>query len=127
MISSSQSRYGGTIYLNAFDFLMKKSNRAPRTTSYVQFTPDLRRSIEHLKGIVTKMVLKTFPQGQVWGGPLSYTADQVDSFNAATLKFTQEVTDPKAQLITSYIFSSGVVWLSVSHKSSGQLKHSADS
>lgn len=75
--------------------------------------------------------MKAYPQGQVWvritlysrhlaghaclfysfsqGGFLLYTADQLDKVNAATVKFSHNVTDPKAQIITAYSFTSGQV------------------
>ncbi|KAI0700209.1 FAD-binding domain-containing protein [Cytidiella melzeri] len=58
-------------------------------------------------GIVTKFVFKAYPQGQVWGGLLLITEDQLDKVNAATVKFSSEVTDPKAQIITTYNFLLG--------------------
>jgi len=58
-------------------------------------------------GIVTKFVLKTFPQTEVWGGLVTYTADKLDQVNAATYKFSQNNTDPKAAIITTYNFVLG--------------------
>ncbi|KIY67237.1 FAD-binding domain-containing protein [Cylindrobasidium torrendii FP15055 ss-10] len=58
-------------------------------------------------GIVTKFYLDTFPQGQVWGGLITFTADQLDKVDAATVKFAKEVTDPKAAIITTYNFLLG--------------------
>ncbi|KAG1731564.1 hypothetical protein EDB19DRAFT_1737404 [Suillus lakei] len=53
-------------------------------------------------GIVTRFTLKTFPQSQVWGGPIVYTANVVDLVNQATANFVANITDPKAQIITTY-------------------------
>lgn len=58
-------------------------------------------------GIVTKFTLKAYPQGQVWGGLITYTADQLDKVNNATFVFSNTVTDPKAQIITTYNFLLG--------------------
>ncbi|KAH8984844.1 FAD-binding domain-containing protein [Lactarius akahatsu] len=48
-------------------------------------------------GIVTKFTYKTVPQGQVWGGTISYNADQLDLVKEALLKFQQK-NDTKAAL-----------------------------
>jgi FAD/FMN-containing dehydrogenase len=58
-------------------------------------------------GIVTKFVLKTFPQTQVWGGAITYGNETLDKITAATNKFSDHNTDPKANIITSYTFSQG--------------------
>ncbi|KAF7795716.1 hypothetical protein EIP86_006881 [Pleurotus ostreatoroseus] len=60
-----------------------------------------------LKGIVTRFTFKTYPQGQVWGGLITYTANELDAVNDATFKFSSNVTDPKAQIITTYNFVLG--------------------
>ncbi|KAL0573769.1 hypothetical protein V5O48_008184 [Marasmius crinis-equi] len=59
-------------------------------------------------GIVTRFTMKTYPQGQVWGGLRTYTASHVDAISAATAKFWETVTDPKASLITTYNHVAGV-------------------
>ncbi|KAH8982962.1 FAD dependent oxidoreductase [Lactarius akahatsu] len=48
-------------------------------------------------GIVTKFTYKTVPQGQVWGGTLNYSVDQLDLVKEAVLKFQQK-NDTKAAL-----------------------------
>ncbi|CDO76772.1 hypothetical protein BN946_scf184978.g1 [Trametes cinnabarina] len=58
-------------------------------------------------GIVTKFNLTTRPQTEVWGGLITITADQLDKVNAATVKFAQTVTDPKAQVLPTYNFLLG--------------------
>lgn len=58
---------------------------------------------------MTKIVLQTYPQGQVWGGSISYSADQVAAVNTALIRFSQEVADPKAALVVSYVFVAGQV------------------
>ncbi|KAF9269462.1 FAD-binding domain-containing protein [Marasmius fiardii PR-910] len=57
-------------------------------------------------GVVTRFTLKTFPQGQVWGGLITFGVLQVDDVTAATAKFAT-VTDPKASIITTYNFLLG--------------------
>ncbi|PBK95430.1 FAD dependent oxidoreductase [Armillaria gallica] len=59
------------------------------------------------QGIVTRFTLRTFPQGQVWGGLITYTQDHLSEANAATVKFSNDVTDPKAAIITTYNFLLG--------------------
>ncbi|KAL0576117.1 hypothetical protein V5O48_005864 [Marasmius crinis-equi] len=63
-------------------------------------------------GIVTRFTLKTFPQGQVWGGLITFTAEHVDEVTAATAKFAK-VTDPKASIITTYNFLVGSIGVSL--------------
>lgn len=41
------------------------------------------------------------------GGVLVYNAEQLDKVNAATVKFSNDVTDPKAQIIAGYSFTAG--------------------
>ncbi|KAJ7727587.1 FAD-binding domain-containing protein [Mycena metata] len=58
-------------------------------------------------GIVTQFTLRTFPQGQVWGGLLTYTATSIPAVNAAVASFAANVTDPKAAIIPAYNFLLG--------------------
>ncbi|KAL0954148.1 hypothetical protein HGRIS_005285 [Hohenbuehelia grisea] len=58
-------------------------------------------------GIVTQFTLKTFPQTRVWGGLITYTADQIDKVVDAAAKFSSEVTDPKASMISAFNFLLG--------------------
>ncbi|KAJ7459239.1 FAD dependent oxidoreductase [Mycena latifolia] len=58
-------------------------------------------------GIVTQFTLKTFPQGQVWGGFAFYTAEQIPAISAAVEKFSSNVTDPKAGILPTYNFFQG--------------------
>ncbi|KAI0825986.1 FAD dependent oxidoreductase [Irpex lacteus] len=67
----------------------------------------LRGSAYNNYGIVTRFNFKTYPQGQVWGGTITATADQLDAVNKATLNFSNNVTDPKAQAIIAYNFLLG--------------------
>ncbi|KAH9023865.1 FAD dependent oxidoreductase [Lactarius hengduanensis] len=59
-------------------------------------------------GIVTKFTFKSFPQGKVWGGAILYAPDQLDAVKAATAEFGK-VTDPKAALITTFVYTPGGV------------------
>ncbi|KAK7686217.1 hypothetical protein QCA50_010437 [Cerrena zonata] len=54
-------------------------------------------------GIVTKFTLKTYPQGQVWGGQLTIGGDHLTEFHTALAKFSDN-TDPKAQLLAPVIY-----------------------
>ncbi|KAF6762009.1 FAD-binding domain-containing protein [Ephemerocybe angulata] len=58
-------------------------------------------------GIVTKFTMKTFPQTQVWGGLITYTFNTIDEVSAATEKFSANVKDPKAAILTTYNFVGG--------------------
>ncbi|PBK83516.1 FAD-binding domain-containing protein [Armillaria gallica] len=53
-------------------------------------------------GIVTRFTLRTFPQGQVWGGLITYAQDHFPEINAAVVDFSNNVTDPKAAIISTY-------------------------
>ncbi|KAH8981553.1 FAD-binding domain-containing protein [Lactarius deliciosus] len=55
-------------------------------------------------GIVTKFTYKTVPQGQVWGGTLNYSVDQLDLVKEALVKFQQK-NDTKAALIVPVIYT----------------------
>ncbi|KAI9446146.1 FAD-binding domain-containing protein [Lactarius indigo] len=59
-------------------------------------------------GIVTKFTFKTFPQGQVWGGAILYAPDQLGALKAATAEFGK-VKDPKAALVTTFVYTAGAV------------------
>ncbi|KAI9437943.1 FAD-binding domain-containing protein [Lactarius indigo] len=59
-------------------------------------------------GIVTKFTFKSFAQGQVWGGAILYAPDQLEAVKAATAEFSG-VTDTKATLITTFVYTSGGV------------------
>ncbi|KAI0257872.1 hypothetical protein BC834DRAFT_926933 [Gloeopeniophorella convolvens] len=61
-----------------------------------------------LRGIVTKFTLKSHPQGQVWGGTLLYSPDQLDAFNQAFSKFTQN-NDTKAAAVGELTYASQAV------------------
>ncbi|KAF8551729.1 FAD-binding domain-containing protein [Imleria badia] len=58
-------------------------------------------------GIVTRFTLKTFPQTEVWGGLITYTADVLDRVNIATANFAASNSDPKAAIVTGYIYALG--------------------
>ncbi|PIL28886.1 hypothetical protein GSI_08932 [Ganoderma sinense ZZ0214-1] len=55
-------------------------------------------------GIVTKFILKTHYQTQVWGGIITITQENLEAVNNATVKFSQTVTDPKAAVLPTYNF-----------------------
>jgi len=60
-------------------------------------------------GVVTAFTLRTFPQGQVWGGQITYLEASVDALSVATAEFYATVTDPKAAIITTYDYVEGMV------------------
>ncbi|KAH9054943.1 FAD-binding domain-containing protein [Lactarius vividus] len=55
-------------------------------------------------GIVTKFIYKTVPQGQVWGGTLHYSVDQLDLVRDAVVKF-QLQNDTKAAVNVYVIYT----------------------
>ncbi|KAJ6583298.1 hypothetical protein B0H10DRAFT_886542 [Mycena sp. CBHHK59/15] len=58
-------------------------------------------------GIVTQFTLQTHPQGQVWGGLITYTVAHLDAVSAAVENFAKNVIDPKAGIIPAYNFLLG--------------------
>ncbi|KAJ7642602.1 FAD-binding domain-containing protein [Mycena polygramma] len=58
-------------------------------------------------GIVTQFTLKTVPQGQVWGGLITYTVAEIPAVSAAVANFAHNVTDPKAAVIPTYNYLLG--------------------
>ncbi|KAH8096764.1 FAD-binding domain-containing protein [Cristinia sonorae] len=66
-------------------------------------------------GIVTKFTLKTYPQGKVWGGTLTILGNFTEEVNAAVVKYSKDVTDPKAVILPTYNFvpALGTVAISV--------------
>ena len=80
------------------------------TTASATQNPDLFWAIRgggNRFGIVYNFKLKTVPQGQVYGGVRTYTADQVDAIANATLDFSNNNKDPKAQIIPTFNFILG--------------------
>ncbi|KAL4071814.1 FAD-binding domain-containing protein [Scleroderma citrinum] len=59
-------------------------------------------------GIVTRFTLKAFPQGQVWGGTITYPVTSTNQVNAATADFAANCTDPKAGILSLYEYAVGV-------------------
>ncbi|KIL58355.1 hypothetical protein M378DRAFT_170711 [Amanita muscaria Koide BX008] len=53
-------------------------------------------------GVVTRITMQTFPQTNVWGGPLTYPATSMSAVTAAVIKFSATNTDPKANIAASY-------------------------
>ncbi|KAI6043573.1 FAD-binding domain-containing protein [Pisolithus marmoratus] len=58
-------------------------------------------------GIVTKFVLNTYPQGQIWGGVMIYPETSVDQVTHATANFSASNDDPKAQMIMTTNYATG--------------------
>ncbi|KAI0289873.1 FAD-binding domain-containing protein [Multifurca ochricompacta] len=61
-----------------------------------------------LRGIVTQFTLKSFPQGEVWGGIVTWGTDQLEASKNAIAKFAN-VTDPKAAILSTFAYISGDV------------------
>ncbi|KAJ2935499.1 hypothetical protein H1R20_g1593, partial [Candolleomyces eurysporus] len=59
-------------------------------------------------GIVTKITMKALPQGQVWGGMISYMDPaSIEAVSVATSKFANQVTDPKAAILSTFSYYQG--------------------
>ncbi|KAF8486358.1 FAD-binding domain-containing protein [Russula ochroleuca] len=59
-----------------------------------------------LRGIVTKFILKSHPQSDIWGGFLFYAENQLDAVKNALVEFQQK-NDTKASVGVSLSYSSG--------------------
>ncbi|KAJ2913558.1 hypothetical protein MD484_g6853, partial [Candolleomyces efflorescens] len=59
-------------------------------------------------GIVTKITMNALPQGQVWGGSIAYMDPaSIAAISVATSKFANEVTDPKAAILSTFSYYQG--------------------
>ncbi|KAH9033366.1 FAD-binding domain-containing protein [Lactarius pseudohatsudake] len=65
-------------------------------------------------GIVTKFTIKSYPQGQVWGGTILYGSDQLGAVKNAIAEFSK-VTDTNAALASGFLYSSGEVCPIIAH------------
>lgn len=93
----------------SFELVMPNGTVASITSSS---NPDLFYGVRggfNNFGIVTTVTMKTYAQSQVWGGLISYTADQWDAVNTAIANFVSTVTDPKACVYSTTDYASGVV------------------
>lgn len=52
-------------------------------------------------GIVTAYTMKAYPQGQIWGGNIIYSADQTSEILAAVRDFTEYYPDDKAGIVST--------------------------
>ncbi|KAK2462597.1 hypothetical protein APHAL10511_005330 [Amanita phalloides] len=55
-------------------------------------------------GIVTHFIMKVLPQHLVWGGTIVYPATSASDVTAAIAKFSATNTDPKGNIVASYVF-----------------------
>ena len=59
---------------------------------------------------MTKITLRAYPQGQVWGGMITYgIPDTFSAVASATAKFSAEVKDPKAGMMSTVTVYQGMV------------------
>ncbi|KAH8116010.1 FAD-binding domain-containing protein [Phellopilus nigrolimitatus] len=56
-------------------------------------------------GIVTKITLETHNQSLVYGGALTYSSGNLSQVNSAVSDFSQNNTDPKAQMVVTYVYT----------------------
>ncbi|KAH8798000.1 FAD dependent oxidoreductase [Flagelloscypha sp. PMI_526] len=52
-------------------------------------------------GIVTRFTFKAYPQTLVWGGSMDFASTEIDEVLDAVHKYSADVTDPKASMLTS--------------------------
>ncbi|KAF6741654.1 FAD-binding domain-containing protein [Ephemerocybe angulata] len=109
--SYQTNEYGLTLDSAMAFELVKPTGEVVRVDQRTE--PDLffaLRGAPNNYGVVTKITLKTFPQGRIWGGIIAYADPTVFSEVAAvTSKMANEVKDPKAMFSTGVIFSNGSV------------------
>ncbi|KAF8486369.1 FAD dependent oxidoreductase [Russula ochroleuca] len=63
-------------------------------------------------GIVTKFILKSYPQSETWGGLRFYAENQLDAIKGALVDFQQK-NDTKAEVIVLLSYSSGQLSIGV--------------
>ncbi|KAI0708532.1 FAD dependent oxidoreductase [Earliella scabrosa] len=97
------NRFGLTVdNLSAYELVLPNGTVTTVTEkSYPDLFWGLKGGFNNF-GIVTKFTLKTHPQTEVWGGLITITGDHLDEVNAATVKFSQTVTDPRAAILPTY-------------------------
>ncbi|TFY74702.1 hypothetical protein EWM64_g9309, partial [Hericium alpestre] len=101
------NQYGLTVdTVQAFELVLPNGTVTTVTEANDDLWFGLRGGFNNF-GIVTKFTLKTVPQGQVWGGLITITADQLDKLNVAVAKYSANVTDPKAAILPTYNFVLG--------------------
>ncbi|KAG9084980.1 hypothetical protein FS749_004777 [Ceratobasidium sp. UAMH 11750] len=85
------NQYGLTIdTVTAFEIVLPNGTI---TTATETTNPDLFFGLKggsNNFGIVTKFTLLAFPQGKVWGGLQTFTANQIPEISAATVDFVKE-------------------------------------
>ncbi|KAF9518739.1 hypothetical protein BS47DRAFT_1358611 [Hydnum rufescens UP504] len=59
-------------------------------------------------GLVTKITMRTYKQGLVWGGLIDYTGDNINKANAALVNFSATNVLPDANCVLHIIFSEGI-------------------
>ncbi|EED78628.1 predicted protein [Postia placenta Mad-698-R] len=102
------NQYGLTLdTIQAFELVLPNGSIVNVTDSN---NPDL---FYGLKGIVTTFILRTFPQGEVWAGQVTYSGAEVQAVTDATYNFANYVVDPKAAIITTYDYIGGALVSSV--------------
>ncbi|KAI6031512.1 hypothetical protein BKA83DRAFT_4201415 [Pisolithus microcarpus] len=96
------NQYGLTVdTVQAYELVMPNGTVKNVTAQDEGLFFGLRGSLNNF-GIVTRFTLRTFPQGQVWGGFITYSPDNIGSLNQAIVNFASNTTDPKAALMITY-------------------------
>ncbi|KAH8109499.1 FAD-binding domain-containing protein [Phellopilus nigrolimitatus] len=97
------NQYGLTIdTIVAHEVVLPSGQHVNTTnTSYPDLFFALKGGLNNF-GIVTKITYEAHSQSLVYGGSLTYNLDVIDRVNSAVSNFSQNNTDPKAQMIVSY-------------------------
>ncbi|KAI6120590.1 hypothetical protein EDD16DRAFT_1518683 [Pisolithus croceorrhizus] len=96
------NQYGLTVdTVQAYELVMPNGTVKNVTAQDQDLFFGLRGGLNNF-GIVTRFTLRTFPQGQVWGGFITYSPDNIGSLNQAIVNFASNTTDPKAALMITY-------------------------
>ncbi|KAL4071816.1 hypothetical protein J3A83DRAFT_4371787 [Scleroderma citrinum] len=94
--------------VEAFELVMPNGKAVNVTqSSYQDLFYALKGGLNNF-GIVTRFTLKTFPQGQVWGGTITYPNTSAVQITAAIADFVENCSDPKAGMLSAYEYSAGV-------------------
>ncbi|KAF9815956.1 hypothetical protein IEO21_04283 [Rhodonia placenta] len=108
------NQYGLTLdTIQAFELVLPNGSIVNVTDSN---NPDLFYGLKggyNNFGIVTTFTLKTFPQGEVWAGQVTYSGAEVQAVTDATYNFANYIVDPKAAIITTYDYIGGALVSSV--------------
>ncbi|KAI0260047.1 hypothetical protein BC834DRAFT_973749 [Gloeopeniophorella convolvens] len=101
------SQYGLAIdNIEAFELVFPNGTTTSVTSENTDLWFALKGGFNNF-GIVTKFTFTLHPQGQIWGGVVSYAPDQLAAVNAAILKYQQHEDIKAAVEATLILFYDG--------------------